>query len=299
MKIIHPSKVSTQDFYRYMVSAVVPRPIAFVSSMSAEGKINLSPYSFFNAVSSKPPILIFSPVNSVRDGSTKNTLDNVLEHPEVVINIVNHALVKQMSLTSTAYKKGVNEFGKAGLTEVPSETVKPPRVAESPVAFECQVKQVVPLGEGSGAGNLVICEVLLVHVNEEILDEDGTIDPLRLDAVGRMGGSAYCRANGDAIFETLRPVREKGVGVDQLPEAIRTSTVLSGSDLAQLANVPKIPNGDLVQRYRNESTIQAALTRYEQDATHSPEIMHWAAKNYLSRDETEKAWAALLMSNEQ
>lgn len=294
MKVIRPSEVSTQDFYRYMISAVVPRPIAFVSSVSAEGKVNLSPYSFFNAVSSKPPIVIFSPVNSVRDGSTKNTLDNVREHPEVTINIVNHALVEQMSLTSTAYEKGVNEFAKAGLTEASSEMVKPPRVAESPVAFECQVKQVVPLGDGGGAGNIVICEVLLVHVNEEILGEDGTIDPFRLDAVGRMGGSLYCRANGDAIFETLRPVREKGIGVDQLPEAIRTSTVLSGSDLAQLANVPKIPNGDLVQRYRNESTIQAALARYEQDAARSPEIMHWAAKNYLSRDEIEKAWAALL-----
>ncbi|MEM8970121.1 MAG: flavin reductase family protein, partial [Bacteroidota bacterium] len=162
MKIIRPSEVSTQDFYRYMISAVVPRPIAFVSSMSARGKVNLSPYSFFNAVSSKPPVLIFAPVNSVRNGSTKNTLDNVQEHPEVTINIVNHALVEQMSLTSTAYEKGINEFTKAGLTEAPSETVKPPRVAESPVAFECKVNQVLSLGEGGGAGNIVICEVLLV-----------------------------------------------------------------------------------------------------------------------------------------
>ncbi|MGB3587820.1 MAG: flavin reductase family protein [Tunicatimonas sp.] len=294
MKVIRPSEVSTQDFYQYMIGAVVPRPIAFVSSISSESKVNLSPYSFFNAVSSKPPVLIFSPVNSVRDGSTKNTLDNVREHPEVTINIVNYALVEQMSLTSTAYEKGINEFAKAGLTEVPSETVKPPRVAESPVAFECQVKQVMPLGEGGGAGNLVICEVLLVHVNEEILGEDGAINPFQLDAVGRMGGSAYCRASGDALFETLRPVREKGIGVDQLPEDIRTSTVLSGSDLAQLANVSEIPNQDLVQHYRHESTIQAALVRYEQDAVQSPEIMHWAAKNYLSRGEVEKAWAALL-----
>ena len=294
MKIIRPSEVSTQDFYRYMISAVVPRPIAFVSSMSARGKVNLSPYSFFNAVSSKPPVLIFAPVNSVRNGSTKNTLDNVQEHPEVTINIVNHALVEQMSLTSTAYEKGINEFTKAGLTEAPSETVKPPRVAESPVAFECKVKQVLPLGEGGGAGNIVICEVLLVLVYDVVFGELVLFFQFRLDAIGRMGGSLYCRATGDAIFETLRPVREKGIGVDQLPEAIRTSTVLSGSDLAQLANVPQIPNGDLVQRYRNESTIQAALMRYEQDTTRSPEIMHWAAKNYLSRGEIDKAWAALL-----
>ena len=294
MKVIRPSEVSARDFYGYMISAVVPRPIAFVSSVNAAGQVNLSPFSFFNAVSSKPPMLIFSPVNSMRDGCTKHTLDNVHEHPEVVINIVNYELVQQMSLTSTAYGKGINEFVKSGLTEVPSEIVKPPRVAESPVSFECRVDQVLPLGEGGGAGNLVLCEVLLVHVDESLIGDDGLIDPHCLDAVGRMGGSLYCRASGEAVFETLRPTREQGIGVDQLPEAIRTSSVLSGSDLAQLASVPEVPDAAIVQKHANDSTIQAALVKYEQDVMRSPEILHWAAKNLLSQGETEKAWAALL-----
>ncbi|MEQ9437810.1 MAG: flavin reductase family protein [Cyclobacteriaceae bacterium] len=294
MKVIRPDEVSARDFYGYMTDAVVPRPIAFVSSMSASGKVNLSPFSFFNAVSSQPPMMIFSPVNSMRDGSTKNTLDNVHEHPEVVINIVNYALVQQMSLTSTAYEKGVNEFVKSGLTEVPSEMVKPPRVGESPVAFECSVRQVLPLGKGGGAGNLVICEVLLVHVNEDVLGDNGRIDPNCLDAIGRMGGSLYCRAHGDAVFDMPRPGQHLGVGVDQLPEAIRMSTVLSGSDLAQLASVSCIPDKTITQQHADDATIQAALLRYEQDVERSPEIMHWAAKNLLTEGETEKAWAALL-----
>ncbi|WPP53567.1 flavin reductase family protein [Catalinimonas niigatensis] len=294
MKSIYPADVSARDFYSYMVSAVVPRPIAFVSSISADGKVNLSPFSFFNAVSAKPPILIFAPVNSMRDNSTKNTLDNVLEHDEVVINIVNHTILEQMSLTSTAYPKGVNEFAKSGLTEAPSQLVKPPRVAESPVAFECKVKQVIALGEEGGAGNLVICEVLLVHIHEEILDEKGSIHPQKLDAIGRMGGNFYCRASGDAVFEVIRPVKEHGIGVDQLPEAIRKSKILTGSNLAKLGNVSAIPDPTSAQKYASDPLIQQTSKQHTNSPADLAEAMHRLAQKFLEEGEMEKAWAALL-----
>lgn len=294
MKSIHPADVSARDFYSYMVGAVVPRPIAFVSSISKEGKVNLSPYSFFNAVSAKPPILIFAPVNSMRDNSTKNTLDNVLEHDEVVINIVNHTILEQMSLASTAYPKGVNEFAKSGLTEIPSQLVKPPRVAESPVAFECKVKQVIALGEEGGAGNLVICEVLLAHIHDEVLDEKGSIHPQKLDAIGRMGGNFYCRASGDAIFEVIRPVKAQGIGVDQLPEAIRKSKILTGSNLAKLAGVSSIPDLEHSQQYVSDPAIQQMLKQHEGNAEKLTEAMHRLAQQFLDKGQTEKAWAALL-----
>ncbi|MDF9800880.1 flavin reductase (DIM6/NTAB) family NADH-FMN oxidoreductase RutF [Catalinimonas alkaloidigena] len=298
MKSIRPADVSARDFYSYMVGAVVPRPIAFVSSISAEGRVNLSPYSFFNAVSAKPPILIFAPVNSMRDGSTKNTLDYVLEHDEVVINIVNHTMLEQMSLASTAYPKGVNEFAKSGLTEAASQLVKPPRVAESPVAFECKVKQVIPLGDEGGAGNLVICEVLLVHIHEEVLDEKGNIHPQKLNAIGRMGGSFYCRASGDAVFEVIRPIKEHGIGVDQLPEAIRKSSILTGSNLAKLATVAAIPDLDHVQRYAEDSEIQRTLKQYSTDSRQLTEAIHRLAQQYLDKGDTDKAWGALILALE-
>ncbi|MFP4094517.1 MAG: flavin reductase family protein [Cyclobacteriaceae bacterium] len=290
MKSIRPGDVSARDFYSYMVGAVVPRPIAFVSSMSRDGKVNLSPYSFFNAFSAKPPVLVFGPVNSMRDGSTKNTLDNVLEHEEVTVNIVNYNMVEQMSLASTAYPKGINEFGKSGLTEAPAELVKPPRVAEAPVSFECKVNQVIHLGQEGGAGNLVICEVLLIHIKDEVLDEKGSINPQKLDAVGRMGGSYYCRASGEAIFETLRPDREHGIGVDQLPEAIRKSSILTGGDLAKLANVPQLPSSADLTQYQNEPEIKTVK------ASGNTEHQHKLAQQYIRSGATAKAWAVLLAS---
>lgn len=282
--IVRPSEVSARDFYAFMVGAVVPRPIAFVSSMSRKGKVNLSPYSFFNAFSAKPPVLVFGPVNSMRDGSTKNTLDNVLEHEEVTVNIVNYKMVAQMSLSSTAYPRGVNEFEKSGLSEAPSELVAPPRVAEAPVSFECKVSQIIRLGREGGAGNLVVCEVLQMHISDEVLNETGSIDPHQLDAVGRMGGSAYCRASGPAIFETLRPGREHGIGVDQLPEAIRQSPVLTGSDLALLANVAELPSATP----SNNQTVQTT------SAQASLEDRHALAQQYLRKEDVDSAWAVLL-----
>ena len=293
MKIIDPKELSTSEFYQYMVEAVVPRPIAFASTVDREGRVNLSPYSFFNAVSSHPPVLVFSPVNRTRDNTSKDTLDNVREHGEVVINIVNYAVAEQMSLASASYEQGINEFAKAGLTEVPSLHVRPPRVAECPVAFECKVQQVVPLGDQGGAGHLVICEILLAHVSEAVLNEKQHIDPHLLDAIGRMGGNLYCRASGEALFEIARPGREAGMGVDQLPPAIRQSEVLTGSDLARLAGVPKVPDAT------SDDTSDEKIVAVQREYADSPEYrnkLHEVAQAFLRQNEIDKAWAALLMA---
>lgn len=292
MKIIDPEELSTSEFYQYMVEAVVPRPIAFASTVDQEGRVNLSPYSFFNAMSSQPPVLVFSPVNRTRDNTSKDTLDNVRQHGEVVINIVNYAVAEQMSLASTGYERGVNEFAKAGLTEVPSVHVRPPRVAECPVAFECRVQQIVPLGDEGGAGHLVVCEILLAHVSEAVLDEQQRIDPHLLDAIGRMGGSLYCRAHGDALFEIARPGREVGIGVDRLPPAIRTSEVLTGSDLAKLASVAEVPTPTTPSAHADDPAIKAARATYAD----SPELrnqLHEVAQKFLQQGKIDQAWAAL------
>ncbi len=294
MPIIDPQQFSTSEFYQYMIEAVVPRPIAFASTVDTDGRVNLSPYSFFNAVSSNPPVLVFAPVNRTRDNTRKHTLDNVQAHPEVVINVVNYAVAEQMSLTSTEYERGVDEFVKAGLTPLPSERVRPPRVAECPVAFECRVQQVIPLGTEGGAGHLVVCEILLAHVSEAVLDEEQHIDPHKLDAIGRMGGNLYCRASGKALFEIARPVREKGIGVDQLPSNIRESSVLTGSDLAQLANVAQVPDATDLQTYADEPRVSRMWRLYSLTPERLPEKMHELAQDFLRRGEVMKAWAALL-----
>ena len=242
MKTIDPKAVSTAALHGYMLGAVTPRPIAFASTIDSAGNVNLSPFSFFNVFSANPPIMIFSPARRGRDNTTKHTYENVLQVKEVVINIVNYDIVQQMSLSSTEYGKGVNEFEKAGLTPLASQTIKPPRVAESPVQFECRVNEVISLGTEGGAGNLVICEVLKMHINEAVLDADGKIDPVKLDAVSRMGGNWYGRAK-QGMFEVPKPLSRLGIGFDQLPEAIRTSKLLTGNDLAMLANVEVLPKG--------------------------------------------------------
>lgn len=237
-----PQDLSTGVLHNYLLSAVAPRPIAFASTIDAEGNPNLSPFSFFNVFSANPPILIFSPARRVRDNTTKHTLENALETKEVVINIVNYAMVQQMSLSSTEYAKGINEFKKAGLTEVASDVVKPPRVAEAPVQFECKIKEVVSLGDNGGAGNLIICEVVKLHINEAILDSEGKIDPVKIDTVARMGGNWYNRAK-EGIFEVPKPLSTLGIGVDLLPESLRNSRVLTGNDLGMLANIEQLPEG--------------------------------------------------------
>jgi flavin reductase (DIM6/NTAB) family NADH-FMN oxidoreductase RutF len=237
---IYPQDISTAKLHGYLLGAVAPRPIALASTVDAEGNINLSPFSFFNVFSAKPPILIFSPARRVRDNSTKHTLENALSTKEVVINIVSFEMVQQMSLSSTEYKKGVNEFKKAGFTELASTVVKPPRVGESPVQFECKVNDVVALGTEGGAGNLIICEVVQMHIDESILDEVGRIDPVKIDTVARMGGNWYNRSK-EGIFEIPKPLSTLGVGVDALPEEIRTSKILTGNDLGLLGNVESLP----------------------------------------------------------
>lgn len=239
--IINPKEVSVGKMHGYLLGTIAPRPIAFASTIDKEGNVNLSPFSFFNCFGANPPIVVFSPARRGRDNTTKHTYENVLEVPEVVINIVNYAMVQQMSLASTEYAKGVNEFVKAGLTPLASSLVKPPRVGEAPAAFECKVLQVIPTGMEGAAGNLVICEVVMAHIKDEIVDADGKIDPFKLDAVARMGGDWYCRANGEALFTVPKPLEKIGIGIDQLPEAVRKSNVLTGNDLAMLANVERLP----------------------------------------------------------
>lgn len=283
---IDPSSISQPQLHNYLLTAVAPRPIAFASTVDKEGNVNLSPFSFFNVFSSNPPVMIFSPARSGRDGSTKHTLQNVLEVPEVTINIVNYAIVEQMSLASTAYAKGVNEFIKAGFTEGKSERVKPPYVVEAPAAFECVVEQVIELGDGGGAGNLVIARVVNMHFREEYLNENGFLDTAKLDLVGRMGGIHYSRANG-ALFEIPKPIRKTGIGVDQLPESVRNSSILTGNNLGRLGNVEQLPTPDLIETMGNTVSSE------------TKEEFHQNAQQLLSRGETEKALALLIYADQK
>lgn len=291
IKTISPKEISTAEFHAYLLSAIAPRPIAFASTIDSAGNINLSPFSFFNAFGANPPILIFSPARRVRDNTTKHTLENVREVDEVVINVVNYAMVEQTSLASTEYEKGVNEFVKAGFTQVPSTLIRPPRVGESPVAFECKVKQIIETGSEGGAGNLVICEVILAHIHENILDEKGKIDTRKIDLVGRMGAEWYCRANGDALFEIPKPLLTKGIGIDQLPEAIRNSPILTGNNLGRLANVEKLPDADLIKSYQN-SQLQALKEQSTPENWLSEK--HKLAQKYLEQGKIQEAWLILL-----
>lgn len=284
MKSIDPSEVSVSEFHGYLLGAIGPRPIAFASTIDNDGNINLSPFSFFNCFGANPPILIFSPARRGRDNTTKHTYENVKEVPEVVINIVSYRMVEQMSLASTEYDKGVNEFIKAGLTPRRSDLVKPPRVEESPAAFECQVLEIKETGKEGGAGNLVICKVIRAHISEDILDENGSIDPFKLDAVGRMGGNYYCRAQGESLFEIPKPLRTKGIGIDELPEEIRTSTVLTGNNLARLANVETLPE---------KGTLPEDLTAMLKKLNSREEI-HILAQKMLVKGDVEAAWQILI-----
>lgn len=254
MKTIIPGTLPTPQFHSYLLAAIAPRPIAFASTLDEKGNPNLAPFSFFNVFGSNPPMLIFSPARRVRDNSIKHTLENVLQVKEVVINVVNYDMVQQMSLASTEYPKGVNEFVKAGFTPISSKKIKPFRVKESPVQFECIVKDIVFTGEEGGAGNLIICEVLAMHIREDILKENGKIDQHKIDLVGRLGDDWYVRASGNALFEVEKPLASLGIGVDALPESIRLSTVLTGNDLGMLGNQKKLPLKEDAQRFvQNES----------------------------------------------
>lgn len=249
MLTINPKEIPVSTLHHYLLGAVGPRPIAFASTVDKNGNPNLSPFSFFNVFSANPPIMVFSPAKSGRTGASKNTFDNAKETREVVINVVNYAIVQQMSLSSSPYEKGVNEFIKSGLTPVASDIVKPFRVKESPVQFECKVNDIIELGQGGGAGNLIICEVVKIHVNENVLDENEMIDQQKIDLVSRMGGNWYCRANKDAMFEIAKPITTIGIGVDAIPESIRNSNILTGNDLGLLGSVEQIPTQEEIDAY--------------------------------------------------
>jgi flavin reductase (DIM6/NTAB) family NADH-FMN oxidoreductase RutF len=279
-----PKDLETPKLHSYLLSAVAPRPIAFASTVDKDGRPNLSPFSFFNVFSANPPILIFSPARRVRGNTTKHTLENAEATKEVVINVVNYDIVQQMSLSSTEYPEGVNEFEKAGLTMLKSHVVKPFRVAESPVQMECKINDIVKLGTEGGAGNLIICEVVKMHINNEVLDENGAIDQVKLDLVSRAGGSFYSRAKS-GFFEIPKPLSTLGIGVDALPEHVRNSNILTGNDLGLLANVETLPTEDAILAFKEEHNL----------AEISQEGKHKKAHDFLSYNDVESAWKMLLL----
>ncbi len=288
IRTIDPNSIPQQELHGYLLSAVAPRPICFASTIDKDGNINLSPFSYFNLFSVNPPVMVFSPSRRGRDNTTKHTLDNVLEVKETVINIVNYDMVEQMSLSSTEYEHGINEFQKAGFTQVPSDKVQPPRVGEAPVAFECVVDQVISLGDEGGAGNLVLAKVVQIHVNEAYLDADGNLDTPKLDLVARMGGNWYCRAQGDALFEIPKPIRTKGIGVDQLPEEVRNSKVLTGNNLGRLGNLEELPTAESIRRVAEHPEVRNIV----EHALNKSEI-HKLAQKWLEKGNTADALALL------
>lgn len=285
---VSPKDISPAKLQGYLQSSVGPRPIAFASTMDEKGNPNLSPFSFFNVFSSNPPILVFSPARRVRDNTIKHTLINCQATKEVVINVVNFEIVQQVSLSSTEYPDGVNEFLKSGLTMLPSEVVKPFRVAESPVQFECKINQIIPLGTEGGAGNLIICEVVKLHVNEAILDENGIIDQNKIDLVSRMGGNWYSRAN-KGLFEIPKPLTTLGIGVDEIPEFIRNSDVFNGNDLGMLGNVEALPTKEEINIFvKSNIHLKGILSSADELKVQQK------AKEYLDKQDASSAWKVLL-----
>jgi len=241
MLTINTSDISPSELQGYLQSAIAPRPICLASTIDKEGQVNLSPFSYFNLFSMNPPICIFSPSRRVRDNTTKHTLENLKEVPECVINIVNYAMVQQVSLSSCEYSKEINEFTKAGFTQIPSDLVAPPRVAESPIQLECTVAQIIELGEKAGAGNLVLAEIKKIHIAESVLNANNKIDQAKLDLVARLGGDWYARINEQNLFEVTKPNTQLGMGFDMLPAYIREHERFSNNEKAQLANCTSLP----------------------------------------------------------
>jgi len=293
---IEPKSIPTQKLHAYLLGTVAPRPIAFASTINANGHPNLAPFSFFNAFSSNPPILVFSANRRVRDSTTKNTYENIKATREVVVNTVSYKFVRQMALASIEYPDEVNEFVKAGFTPLKSEIVKPYRVAESAAQFECKVKDIIELGQGGGAGNLFICEIVLMHLQEEVLDEQGSINPHKIDLCARMGGHLYCRASGSAVFEINQPPEKIGIGFDNLPSPIRASKVLTGNELAELASAEKLPEKAEIEAFKNEPVFRDLQTRFQNDAESFQWHVHEYARQLLKEKNIHKAWLLLLCS---
>ncbi|MEN0004611.1 MAG: flavin reductase family protein [Bacteroidota bacterium] len=284
MKIIDPASIPTSSLHQILVGAVAPRPIAFVSTMNAAGHANLAPYSFFNVFSSNPPTLVFSSNRRVSDNTTKDTLANVEATREVVVNVVSYSIVRQMAVTSIQYPTSVSEFEKSGLTPIASDLVRPYRVAESPIQMECKVREIIPLGDHGGAGNLILCDILRIHLDEAILDEDGRINPHKVDLMGRMGRAFYVRASGESIYKIYQPVNRLGMGYDQLPPSIRNSTTLTGNNLGQLASLPHAPSKDAIDRLKAKGDIQKILA-----SDHPLEGLHAYAQKELAKENLELA----------
>ena len=289
-KTINPEDTSIAGFHSILLGAVGPRPIAFASTIDLEGRPNLSPFSFFNAFGANPPMLIFSPARRVRDNTTKHTLENCKVVPEVVINVVDFAMVQQMSLASTEYPSGVNEFDKAGFTMLASENIAPFRVQESPVQFECKVLQIIETGNQGGAGNLIICQVLKAHVRSELYDATNGIDQQAIDLVARMGGNWYCRAHGDALFEVAKPLTSMGIGIDQIPPAIRFSPILTGNHLGILGNVETLPDSQEIKQFMESEEFRVL----RENALHTNQNMHHVASELLDNGKVLLAWKILL-----
>lgn len=296
MLTIDPKEIPVPKLHHYLLGAIGPRPIAFASTIDADGNDNLAPFSFFNVFSANPPIMIFSPARSGRTNETKDTYNNVKVIPEVVINVVNYDIVQQMSLASSPFSPEISEFEKAGFTALDSETIRPKRVAESPVQFECKVIEVKELGDQGGAGNLVICEVTKIHINEAVLDENGSIDQHKIDLVSRMGGNWYCRADKNSMFEITKPITTVGIGFDQLPEDILKSNILTGNDLGQLAGIEQLPNETDVNEFKLIE-LSDLFVSLEDEPAQLEKALHSKAKELLKENKLEEAWMTLLAFN--
>ena len=296
MLSLDPKELTVQRLHQLLLGAIGPRPSAFASTLDQEGNANLAPFSFFNVFSANPPILVFSPARSGRTGQSKDTFNNAKAVPEVVINVVNYNMVHQMSLASSPYAPGIDEFVKAGFTALASQKVAPFRVAEAPVQFECKVQQIIELGQEGGAGNLIICEVVQMHIHEDLLNENGLIDQHKIDLVARMGGDWYCRANTESMFEIKKPITTCGIGYDALPQDIKNSQLLSANDLGQLAGIEELPNETDVNEYKllELSTLFLDL---EHDANALEQALHQRAHELLAQNQLEEAWLTLLSFN--
>ncbi len=286
-KTINPIDYSTKDLHKILLSSVTPRPIALASTIDSEGVVNLSPFSYFNVFSANPPVLIFSPANRVTDNSKKDTLLNISKVKEVVINLVDYNIVEPTSLSSVYFEKNVDEFLKSGLTKMESIKVKPPRVLESPVSYECKVNDVISLGNNGGAGNLIICEVLMIHINEEFLNENGDIDPLKLNLVARMGENYYLDVKKESLFEIKKPVGVNAIGVDSLPNHASESLILSHNDLARLGNIEEIPNIDLINQFKEDNDIKKIISLA--DHKEKIKLLHFRVKEFLNNDDLNSA----------
>ena len=296
MLSIDLSKIGVPKAHHYLLSAVGPRPICFASTIDEKGRSNLAPFSFFNVFSSNPPIAVFSPSRSGRTGQNKDTFNNVQKVKQVVINLVNYKMVEQMSLASSPYPPETDEFVKSGLTPLKSELIKPFRVKEAPIQMECEVIEIKELGQSGGAGNLVICKILKMHISKELLNNEKMIDQEKIDLVSRMGGDWYCRTDSNSMFEIKKPISTKGIGFDEMPNEVLNSTILSGNDLGKLGGIEALPDETDVNEFRLIELSELFL-EFEDNAKALEIALHKKAKYFLSKNQLKAAWKTLLSFN--